>query len=437
MDVSLSWGGGSVTLKVSQENVAGWIKPRTPRLMPPGEAIKKALDQPMGESLEDLSRGSKVCVLVEDDTRSEPHEEIIEQVCSRLRGAAEVWFIVCTGSHDPGTEGNLGIRQAAVKSSRRHGLKLRGVFINDSFSGDFDYVGTTERETRVLVNKAAAEADLFVVGADMKNHYFAGYSNALKDFLPGICAYDCIEANHSLALDVRSTFGQHPLHPDPSRRENPVAEDMLEAERMICEDRPVFVLATISSHGSVAWCASGPLEEVTGRGIREVDRLTSFEVDQVSHVVVSPGGYPQDDSLYNSQRALELTKNAISDGGEALLLAECSRGIAPNEKAMDSFYRRLTKPIDEVLAEIGDKYVLYSHKAYKFAQLLKRLKSVSVYTNLDRRSLEMAHLKKAEDAQAVIDRWLTEDRNAKIMFFDDANKIALYSRGHAPTRGTG
>ena len=428
MEVSLPWGRKSVTLSVPEQNFAGLVKPRTPTLMPPKQAIEKALDEPIGEPLEELSKGSKVCVLVEDDTCSEPHKEMIESLCSRLKGAAEVRFIVCTGSHNPNSEGNRQIMQMALDSARSHRLALKGVFINNCFSSDFQEVGTTRRGTVVLANRLALDADLLVVAADMKNHYFAGYSSALKDFLPGICAYDTIEANHSLALGPMSTFGHHPLHPDPSRRKNPVAEDMLEAQRMICRDKSVFVLSTISSHGLVAWSESGSFEKVTSEGIREVDRLTSYEVEKARYAVVSPGGYPQDGSLYNAQRGLELTKNAISDGGEALLLAESSDGVAPNEKAMESFYRRLTKPIDQVLAEIGHRYVLYSHKAYKFAELLKRLSRVSVYSTLDRETLEKAHLEKVKDPQRVIDSWLAEESEARIVFFDDANKIAVYAK---------
>ena len=84
----------------------------------------------------------------------------------------------------------------------------------------------------------------------MKNHYFAGYSNPIKNFVPGICNYSTAECNHALALRDESTFGQHPLHPDPRRRDNPLAKDMWEAYKIICAGRPVYVLATISKKGS-------------------------------------------------------------------------------------------------------------------------------------------------------------------------------------------
>ena len=426
MDVSLAWGKGRVDLSIPSGNFAGLVKPRD---LSGGDlsGLARALDRPMGRPLEKLCEGRKVCVLIEDDTRTEPHKEIIDSLAGRLRGARQTTFIVATGSHNPTTAGNRRVTEMVVEASSREGLNLAGVYVNDCFSDDFVNLGRTGNGTELNVNRVALDADLYVVGADMKNHYFAGYSNALKDFLPGICNYSTIEANHALALDPRSTFGVHPWHPDPKRRDNPLAKDILEAQRIICGRRPVLVLAALTSHSRLLWSGAGGIKAVTGKGIAAVDELTSFRVPSVSHAVVSPGGYPQDDTLYNAQSALELTKNAVLDGGRVLLLAACAQGIAPNDKAKQNFYDRLTMPLDEVLASIKRRYELYSHKAYKFAELIRKRASIEIYTELGDDVLTKAHMSKADDPQAVMDRWIREDPRCKIMFFDDASKLAVYA----------
>jgi hypothetical protein len=203
---------------------------------------------------------------------------------------------------------------------------------------------------------------------------------------------------------------------------------MLEAQGMICGDAPVFTLATICSHDKLLWAGSGEMRQVTAEGIRAVDDLTSFTVDKTSHAIVSPGGYPQDESLYHAQRGLELTKNAIDDDGRILLIAQCENGIAPNQKARENFYDRLTRPLDEVLASISSGYELYSHKAYKFAEMMRRLRSIELYTGLDSDLVEGAHFTKAADPQGVVDGWIEENPDAGVLVFDDANKIAVYSK---------
>lgn len=428
MEVQLAWGRNQVSLHIPERNFTGLVKPKSVAGRDVRTELERALDHPLGESLEILCRGKRVCVLIEDDTRAEPHDEIVESLTSRLTDAEKTTFIVTTGSHDVTTQGNRQIMQMIRNASDRHDLNLSGIYINDCFSEDFVNLGTTSRGTRLNVNPNVLGADLYVVGADMKNHYFAGYSNALKDFLPGVCGYSTIEANHSWALDPMSTFGVHPLHPDPNRRNNPLAQDMLEAQHMITGESPVFALATFSSHGKLLWSGAGEMEEVTEEGIRVVDDLASFHVEKSRYAIISPGGYPQDDSLYNAQRALELTKNAVQDGGEVLLLAYCENGIAPNQKAKENFYERLTNPVGDVLGSIKSRYELYSHKAYKFAELIERLDSIHVYSSLDIGVLERAHLHKATDPQSIISGWVREDPDANILFFDDADKIAVHAK---------
>ncbi len=428
MEVSLAWGKGHVDLSIPTGNFAGLVKPRDLSGGELSSGLARALDRPIGRPLGELCGGRKACVLIEDDTRTEPHKEIIDSLAAHLKGAGQTTFVVATGSHNPTTAGNRRVMKMVGEASLREGLNLAGVYVNDCFSDDFVNLGRTAMGTELEVNPVALDADLYVVGADMKNHYFAGYSNALKDFLPGICSYSTIEANHALALDPRSTFGTHPWHHDPKRRDNPLAHDILQAQRIICGRRPVFVLAAVTSHSKLLWSGAGGIKAVTQEGIAAVDKMTSFRVPRVSHAVVSPGGYPQDDTLYNAQSALELTKNAVLDGGKVLLLAACAQGIAPNDRAKQNFYDRLTLPLDEVLGAIKRRYELYSHKAYKFAEMIRRRASIEVYTELGDDVVGRAHMSKADDPQAVVDQWIREDPRCRIMFFDDASKVAVYAQ---------
>ena len=129
---------------------------------------------------------------------------------------------------------------------------------------------------------------------------------------------------------------------------------------------------------------------------------------------------------YHAQRAIELTKNAVIDDGEILFLAECRDGVAP-ESAIANFYNKLTAPLDEVIESISGKYHLYEHKAFKFAELLKRISKIRMYTELDEKTVKNAHLEKVNDPQGVIDEWIAEDPSVKIMVLDKSNKIAVYA----------
>ncbi|MBN1126360.1 MAG: hypothetical protein JXA82_15250, partial [Sedimentisphaerales bacterium] len=242
----------------------------------------------------------------------------------------------------------------------------------------------------------------------------------------GLCAYSTTEKNHSLALDERSTYGIHPWHPDPMRRDNPLACDHVEAMGQIVGNRSVWALVTISTDGQIQWADFGPVQEAAGRAFIQTDRRNSFTVKPQSYLIVSPGGLPNDVDLYIAQRALELTKNAVVEGGEVLFLSACPKGIGePHTQA--EFYDRLTKPLDVILDDINREYKLFSHKPYKFAKMIKRLRHLLVYSDIPDPVLAAAHLQPVSDPQDVIDSWLKKDPAAQINIIDGANKVAIYS----------
>jgi len=426
--VKLRYGQGYVNLQIPEKNLAREIQPQKAQASKDiAGTIQKALNAPQGLTLKETITNRCVCVLIEDGTRSEPHEIIIEELACHLGDAKELTFIVTTGSHEVDSPRNREIVQSIHDNCKRHKLKPYRVIVHDGLKSPCRSLGKTSRGTLVKTNQEALDQDAYVVAADMKNHYFAGYSNPIKNFLPGICNFSTIEANHSLALHPESTFGRHPLHPDPSRRTNPVAEDMLEATHLIVGNHPVFVLATITSGSDILWAGSGDLAKVASEGFQKIDAAASFTVPRTDHIIVSPGGFPQDESLYNAQRGLELTKNAVSDGGEILFLAECAKGAAPTAEARTFFFDCLTRPLPDVISSIKREYRLYTHKAYKFAELIQRVKKIWIHTNLPQSQVKAAHLEFASNPQSVVDNWIKHDANAKILIFHEANKIAVYA----------
>jgi hypothetical protein len=74
---------------------------------------------------------------------------------------------------------------------------------------------------------------------------------------------------------------------------------------------------------------------------------------------------------------------------------------------------------------------MYSHKAYKFAEMLLGLRAVWVVSRLPAEDLRAAHLRPAATAQEVVDRWIAEDPAARIHAIDDGSKLAVTARARA------
>jgi nickel-dependent lactate racemase len=423
----VTYGTRKLKLHIPDHNFVGKIEPtRSALISNATQELARVLDNPQGEKLEVLVENKSVCVLVEDHTRDAPHQTMISAVVPRLARAAKVQFIITTGTHEVNHSGNQAIAEMLRRAAKHAKLNKYDVMIHDCRGRDMMNLGETSRRTPVIIDSAAAGHDVYVSLSDMKAHYFAGYSNVVKNFLPGVCAFATVEANHAMALDPHSTFGLHPFHPDPERRGNPLADDMREAMGIITRNSKVFLLAVVSSARRVTWAGAGEIEPVTAAAMEYLDRTASFRVTPSTRVVVSPGGWPQDKSLYHAQRAIELTKNAVADNGEILFLAECRDGVAPGE-AMENFYDKLKAPLDEVIRSINGTYHLYEHKAYKFAELLKRVSRVRIYTSLDKDTVEAVHLEKVENPQSVIDEWISVDPSVQILVLDQGNKIAVYA----------
>jgi len=424
LEIRLRYGAGHVPLSVPDENVAGVYRP-VRRDSTGGSPLAAVPGSEEAARLRADSRGRRVLFLIADATRDEPHGEILEAGLACVPEAASVTVGITTGSHRADTPGNRAIVEAAAEAARRLGLPAPDVFIHDCREATFTDHGTTSRGNRVLLSDRLDPAEVLLVASDMKHHYFAGYSNPLKDFLPGIAAFETIERNHRLALEPDATFGRHPLHPDPTRRTNPVSEDMLEAYRLAIGDRPCHALVTVTLDGRVAHAHLGPLREAAAGGMTVVDERASFTVPPTSRLVVSAGGTPQDDTLYLSQRAIELTRAAVADGGEILLLAECGGGVADGKSAYENFYLELTRPLPEVIRRIRGGYRLYQHKAYKFAELLQRVEALHLHSALPDADVLAAHLTPAADPQVIVDGWITEDPSCRIAFFDEANRLCV------------
>ena len=425
MKIQMRYGEGALVFDVPDDRVGAVIRPRTgPETSSPVDL--EALPASSGAAdLRAASLDRRVLLLLPDETRGEPTRRLITTLLACLDRPASIDVVVATGSHRSDTEGNRAIISTIVAERQRAGAPPGRTTIHDCRTARFTRHGTTSRGTPVLLSDMLDEAEVLVAAGDVKHHYFAGYSNPTKCIVPGIAAFEMIEANHRFAIEPDAVFGRHPLHPDAARHVNPVAEDMIEAFEIARAGRPAFALATVTRGGVMAHAEIGPLDAVIGRAMVAVDRVGSFRRPRSRRVVVSAGGTPMDSTLYLSQRALELTRAAIDDGARVLLLAKCDDGIADTPAAYRNFYEELTRPLDDVMKRIQAGYRLYQHKAYRFAEMIRRVDRLCLASSLPEADVRRIHLEPVADPIALVAQWAREDPAEPITFFDEANRLCV------------
>ena len=427
--VSVPYGSDSIQIDIPENNIGYYRGSKKNAISTDNRSqFDNALENPVGAYLKNLAANRSVMCLIYDASRKVPQKDFLESTFPHLKSASSVSVMLTTGTHDGNTSENEAIVADVKEIARLNNINLTRVIIHDCHNDDMTYAGRTKsRDNDIYLNKHLQSAEVFLVFSDMKNHYFAGYSNAIKNFFPGVAKYDSVERNHSLAMNKNSTFGCHPLHPDPARRNNPLAQDMWEAYQLITCHRPVYLVATITSDMDILWIKAGLLEDVLPLGIAKVDEHLSVRVHPADKMIVCCGGFPNDESLYMAQRALELSRAGVKDGGEVLFLAECRNGIGP-QKSIENFYQPLTYPVDEILKKMETrKYIMYAHKTYKFALMIRELKAIKVFSAMADELISKIHLTPVHDVQQTIDTWISADPGVKINVFGEGSNIAVHS----------
>jgi nickel-dependent lactate racemase len=426
--VKIPYNKSFIELEIPEKNITNLIG--SEETLIPGSNVEKleiAFRSNEETPIAKIVENKKIVLIVEDHTREVPFADRFNVLFPLLNSAKQMKVFIATGTHDGEVDDNYRILSLIEEKAGKFNLEIDKIVIHNCHSDEFYYAGTTTIGNDIYVNKEIQDAEIIIILSDMKNHYFAGYSNPLKSLLPGICKYETIERNHALTLNEKATFGRHPLHPDKNRRDNPLAQDMFEGFNLIVGDRPVFVLGTICKNNRIQWAKFGSLEEVSTEGMLQVDALSSVQVESTDKIIISSGGYPNDESLYISQRALELSKNAVKDGGEILFISGCANGIGP-KKSVRNFYEPLKEDIDTILNKLSEKYIMYSHKTYKFAQLIQRMKSIYFYTELSENEIESIHLRPTNSPQEIVNSWLKKNEYVKINIFTEGNKVAVYKK---------
>ena len=424
MYIPLHYGDGQIILKIPHDNVAGVICPQKLKyLCRNTDILDQALVKKTPDFIEAI-KGRTLGVLLPDGTRDIPLEVILPLVLRLVKNVKKVLFFICTGTHETNTPENQKIIELIRAEASTVNLQEYTIIAHDCQSSDCVSAGTTKRGTEILYNVRLQEPMVFLVLSDVKHHYFSGYSNPVKNFVPGLCAFITTEQNHSWTMDERSCAGIHPWHPEPALRDNPLAQDQVEAMRAIIGERSVWAFVTLSTDGQIQWADFGLSQKVTSKAFLKADEWNSFSVKPVKKMIVSPGGLPNDVDLYIAQRALELTADVVCDGGEILFISACPKGIG-NIKTTGQFYDKLIAPIDEIAASSRHDYRLFSHKPWRFARLIRRLNRLWVHSQIEASEIERMHMAPSTDPQSVINGWFDQNLQEKILVVDGANKLLL------------
>ncbi len=385
--IKIPYYTSSLDLHIQEENLEAVINAKTDDYDPgksETELVEEALANPIGTlPLRELARGKKKVTLVTSDhTRAVPSKLTLPILLREIREGnpdADITILIATGLHRPTTEAEQRrmFGDAIVDNEK--------IVVNEAFKDeDFAYVRGLPSGAELWVNKVALDCDLLITEGFIEPHFFAGFSGGRKSILPGICNAATVNENHSYKA-ISSPYSTTGV-----LAHNPIHEDMVCAARAV---NVQFILnVALNAEKKVIAAFAGDLEEAHAEGVAFVRKLAQCPSVTGDIVITSNGGYPLDQNLYQSPKAVATAEACCADGGVIIMCASCFDGMGGThfEKLI---VRGTVDEIDEYLSRIPPKETIPEQWcAQIYSRILKKHRIILVTTYLDHELVRKANM---------------------------------------------
>lgn len=283
------------------------------------QLVLDALEHPVGSPrLRTLAEGKrKIVIVTSDHTRAVPSKITLPLLLKEIRSGnpdADITILIATGLHRPTTE---------EEQRRMFGNEIvdhEKIAINNAFAPEqFVELCTLPSGAVFQVNRLAAECDLLVTEGFVEPHFFAGFSGGRKSILPGICSERTVNENHSYKAV------SHPRSNSGMLKDNPIHADMLCAAKAV-NVQFIFNVALDGEKKIVAAWA-GDLEQAHEAGVAFIRQWSQCPVVTGDIVVTSNGGYPLDQNLYQSPKAMATAEACAGEDGVIIMCCSCCDGM--------------------------------------------------------------------------------------------------------------
>lgn len=384
---SIPYGKSALELHVGEQNLKAVLTSHAEAYRPKGSPealVREALAHPQGTPrLSELAKGKRRIVIVTSDhTRPVPSKITLPLLLEELRTGnpqADITILIATGLHRPTTEEEQRrmFGDAIVDRER--------IVINDAFCDEaFAYVRRLPSGAELWVNRTALDCDLLVTEGFIEPHFFAGFSGGRKSILPGICNAATVNENHSYRA-ISSPYAMAGV-----LEHNPIHEDMVCAARAV---NVQFILnVALDAEKKIIAAFAGDLEQAHAEGVAFVRSLAQCPAVEGDIVVTSNGGYPLDQNLYQSPKAVATAEVCCREGGVIIMCCSCMDGMG------GTYFEKLitqgsVEEIDRYLSTIAPKETISEQWcAQIYSRILKHHRVILVTTFLDHTLVRRANM---------------------------------------------
>jgi len=347
--------------------------------------------------------------VVNDAYRPTPTADILRRLSESRRISKKARFIVATGCHGAPTESQL----EAVFGEMYPKLKNR-ILIHDARNLDsMVSVGEDESDNAIYLNREFVEAGKVVVIGSVEPHYFAGFTGGRKSIFPGLCDYETTVRNHRLA----TSFDASPVKLEG----NPVEQNLRELMKLV-KDKQIFsIQLLLDKKGQMHAFYCGDIDSSFQRACEQSRDIFSTKVKDRYDLLLAEVRPPLDANLYQLQKSLENSQQAVANGGTMILFSPCREGIGS-----DSFYKLVDKWQAFQKNSGRRKHDFGIHKLSRVAQIAQRI-DVRLYSDLDDGIPDKVFYKTEKNPQEIINNLTRNKKGIRIACVNDAAHTVLRS----------
>jgi nickel-dependent lactate racemase len=358
LEYSIGYGKGKQRFSLPEANVLLDMKAKTMEQdLDQTEVVARALMEPVAAArLSDICRpGEKICIITSDITRPCPSDIILPPILAELEEAGvipeDITVVFALGSHRRHTEEEKKKLVGEEVYAKVHTL--------DSDPEDTVYLGTTQYGTPVNISSFVAQADRRICVGNIEYHYFAGYSGGGKAIMPGVSDRAAIQANHSRMIEPCARAG--------AIEDNTLRLDIEEAADICGCDFIVNVILDESK--KIVAAVAGDHRKAHREGCRILDEIYKIPIPRLADIVIAtPGGFPKDINLYQTQKALDNAQHAVRKGGIIILAGQCPEGYG--EHVFQEWLLAANRP-EDLIKRVKTEFQLGGHKAVAIAMVLQ------------------------------------------------------------------
>lgn len=417
--IDIPYGHSYINCNVANDNLKAILSMKenlTNKSRTEEDIVIESFENPIeSKKLADISKGKKNAIVITNDhTRAMRSMVTLPLILKEIRKnnpEIDIKILIATGLHRPTTEEEMRSMFGDEIVDNEE------IIVHDAFDDSMIVdAGVLPSGARLRINKLVMETGLLVTEGFIEPHFFAGFSGGRKSIMPGVCSYKTVVANHSYK------FINNPNAKSGELDKNPINIDLIEASRIVGVDYTLNVV--LDKNKKIEAAFSGDIIKSHRVGCDYVMEQCKIEPVKGDIVITGNGGYPLDQNLYQTPKAVNTAVACSNKDAIIIMCAECSDQIG-GEEFEKLMLMGTPKEIDEYLSKIDPEDTIPEQWcAQIYSKILMKHKVILVTEGIEKELVEKMNFLHSKTIDEALDiAYREKGKDASVIVIPDGVRV--------------